>query len=597
MSNTSIRKIVSDVTSGVRTAEQVARETLERIAAYHAIQPEAWISRVPSAVVIDEARHVDARVAGGETLPLAGVPVAVKDNIDVAGIDTTAACPAYAYRASSSAHVIDLLLTAGAIVVGKTNLDQFATGLSGTRSPYGSPGCVFNREYISGGSSSGSAVVVAAGVVPLALGSDTAGSGRVPAAFNNLIGFKPTRGRWSSRGLLPACRTLDCITSFTRDATDAALVNQVLTDFDPTDPYARRAPSPGRGIGVSFRFGVPLPQQLRDLPREEAALLSTAIERLQSAGGTAINVDVSPLLEAAQLLYSGPWVAERAAALDTLLESNPGAIHPVVRAIVQPGKGISAVAAFRGFYALQSFARAAEQLWEGIDILLLPTTPAIYRRSELLAEPVALNANLGRYTNFVNLLDMSAIALPAGFRNNGTGFGVSLIAPAWDDAILLEIAARYEGVGALPAPPELDLSTRVSGVLLAVVGAHLSGMPLNWQLTSREARLVSRTRTAPLYSLYAMSGQDPPKPALVHCGPGGSAIEIEVYELDTTAFGSFVAEVPAPLAIGSVTLENGSIVRGFVAEPRALDGALDITAHGGWRAYLARRPATRGTSL
>ncbi|MBV8804490.1 MAG: allophanate hydrolase, partial [Sinobacteraceae bacterium] len=546
--------------------------------------------------VVDMARRVDQRVAAGESLPLAGVPFAVKDNIDVAGIDTTAACPASAYRASGSAYVIDLLLAAGAIVVGKTNLDQFATGLSGTRSPYGSPGCVFNREYISGGSSSGSAVVVAAGVVPLALGSDTAGSGRVPAAFNNLVGFKPTRGRWSSRGLLPACRTLDCITSFTMDAADAALVDRVLTDFDPADPYARRAPSPARSIGVSFRFGVPLPQQLKDLPPEERTLFSAAIQRLQAAGGTAVTVDVSALLEAAQLLYGGPWVAERAAVLEALLESNPGAIHPVVRAVVQPGKGISAIAAFRGFYALQSFARAAEQLWESVDLLLLPTTPGIYRRAELLAEPLALNANLGRYTNFVNLLDMSAISLPAGFRTNSTGFGISLIAPAWDDTILLEIAARYERAAVFPAPPELDLATRTAGVLLAVVGAHLSGMPLNWQLTSREARLVSRTRTASLYRLYAMSGQDPPKPALVHCGPGGSAIEVEIYELNTTAFGSFVAEVPAPLAIGSVTLENGSIVRGFVAEPRALEGALEITAHGGWRPYLAQRSKAGVTS-
>jgi allophanate hydrolase len=584
-----VRAIAGDVTSGRRTAEQVAQETLERIEAYNAIQPEAWISRVPAIDVIDAARQVDGRVAAGESLPLAGVPFAVKDNIDVGGIETTAACPAFSYRASSSAHVIDLLRAAGAIVVGKTNLDQFATGLSGTRSPYGIPGCVFNREYISGGSSSGSAVTVAAGLVPLALGSDTAGSGRVPAAINNLIGLKPTRGRWSSRGLVPACRTLDCITSFTRDVADAALVNQVLTDFDPLDPYSRRAPAPTPGPGVSsFRFGVPLPQHLRDLPPEEGALFLAALDRLKMAGGTPVSVDVSQLLEAAQLLYSGPWVAERAAALEPLLQSNPSAIHPVVRAIVQPGRNISAVAAFRGFYALQGFARAAEQLWENIDVLVMPTAPTIYRRSELLAEPVILNANLGRYTNFVNLLDMSAIALPAGFRGNRTGFGMSLIAPAWDDPLLLQLAARYESVNALPAP-ELDTAARKSGVLLAVVGAHLSGMPLHWQLTSRDARLVSRTRTAPVYRLYAMAQQDPPKPALAHCGSQGSAIEIEVYELSTSAFGSFVAEVPAPLAIGSLTLEDGSIVRGFVAEPRALEGALDITAHGGWRAYLAQR--------
>jgi allophanate hydrolase len=591
MNNNSVRKTASDVTLGVRTAEQVARETLQRISAYDAIQPEAWISRVSAADVMDRARQIDARVAAGESMPLAGVPIAVKDNIDVAGIETTAACPAYTQRASSSAHVIDLLLAAGAIVVGKTNLDQFATGLSGTRSPYGIPGCVFNREYISGGSSSGSAVVVAAGVVPLAFGSDTAGSGRVPAAFNNLVGLKPTRGRWSSRGLLPACRTLDCISSFTRDVADAALVDQVVTGFDPRDPYSRRAPSstPPRSSDAGFRFGVPFPQQLRDLPSEESDLFSAAIQTLRAAGGTAISVDVSPLLEAAKLLYSGPWIAERAAALETLLESNPSAIHPVVRGIVQPGRSVSAVAAFRGFYALQGFARAAEELWQNIDVLVLPTTPAIYRRSELLAEPVTLNANLGRYTNFVNLLDMSALSLPAGFRTNRTGFGVSLIAPAWGDERLLQVAARYERASAFAVCPDLDVSTRKSGVLLAVVGAHLSGMPLHWQLTSREARLVSRARTAPLYRLYAMAQQDPPKPALLHCGPGGSAIELEIYELSTTAFGSFVAEVPAPLAIGSVTLENGLSVRGFVAEPRALDGATDITAHGGWRAYLAQR--------
>lgn len=595
MTNT-VRAIADDVTSGRRTAEQVARETLERMAAYDAIQPEAWISRVAATDFIGAARHIDERVAAGESMPLAGVPFAVKDNIDVVGIETTAACPAFSYRAVSSAHVIELLRAAGAVVVGKTNLDQFATGLSGTRSPYGVPGCVFNREYISGGSSSGSAVAVAAGLVPLALGSDTAGSGRVPAAINNLIGFKPTRGRWSSRGLVPACRTLDCITSFTTDVADAALVNEVLTDFDLLDPYSRSAPPSIPGLGVSFRFGVPLAQQLREMPPEEGALFRAALDRLQAAGGTAVSVDVSPLLEAAQLLYSGPWVAERAAALETLLESIPGAIHPVVRAIVQPGRSISAVAAFRGFYALQGFARAAEQLWESIDVLVMPTTPVIYRRSELLAEPVSLNANLGRYTNFVNLLDMSAIALPAGFRSNRTGFGVSLIAPAWDDALLLQLAARYESAKTVPAPPELDISARKSGVLLAVVGAHLSGMPLHWQLASRDARLVSRTRTAPMYRLYAMAQQDPPKPALAHCGSQGSAIEIEVYELTTGAFGSFVAEVPAPLAIGSLTLEDGSIVRGFVAEPRALEGALDITAHGGWRAYLAQRTTTNALS-
>jgi allophanate hydrolase len=336
-------------------------------------------------------------------------------------------------------------------------------------------------------------------------------------------------------------------------------------------------------------LGVPRSSQLHDLPQQDAALFAAALSRLQAMGGTAVEVDISPLLEAAELLYGGPWVAERTAALEAMLQSQPTAIHPVVRAIVQAGKGISAVQAFRGLYALQNHMRTAEELWERIDVLVTPTTPTIYRRSEVFAEPMALNAHLGRFTNFVNLLDMSAISMPAGFRDNRTGVGVSLICPAWADISLLELAARYERAGAYPEVPELDRSARTGLVQLAVVGAHLSGMPLNWQLSSRGARLVRRTRTAPVYRLYAMTGQNPPKPALAHSGADGGAIELEVYELDMSAFGSFVAEVPAPLAIGTVILEDGASVRGFVAEPRALSGALDITADGGWRAYLSKR--------
>jgi allophanate hydrolase len=592
MRNVTIRSIAHEVNTGARSAERVAQETLERAAAYDSIQPEAWISRLPAEQVLERARHIDQRVAAGESLPLAGVPIAVKDNIDVAGVATTAACPEFAYQPSGSAHIIERLLAAGAMVIGKTNLDQFATGLVGTRSPYGSPGCVFNREYVSGGSSSGSAVLVAAGVVPLALGTDTAGSGRVPAAFNNLVGFKPTRGRWSSRGVVPACRSLDCVSAFTVDAEDAALVDSVAADFDRLDPYSRRlpAPSPAPRSGASFKFGIPQPAQLNALAPEEAAAFSAALERIRAAGGISVEVDVTPVLTAARLLYGGPWVAERTAVLESLLKTRPTAIHPVVRAIVETGKGISAVDTFRGLYALQEYLRAAEELWDRIDVLVLPTTPTIYRRSEVLAEPITLNAHLGIYTNFVNLLDMNAISLPAGFRANGTGIGVSLIGPAWSDASVLALAARYTQVGEMPIAPELDKTPRPSLVQMAVVGAHLSGMPLNWQLTSRNARLVRTTRTAPVYRLYAMAGQSPPKPALVHTGAGGGSIELEIYELDVSAFGSFVTEVPAPLAIGTVSLEDGSVVHGFVAEPRALTGALDITLHGGWRAYLASRP-------
>jgi len=588
MRSAGVKTIANAVSTRVTSAERVAHETVARADAYEDIQPAAWISRVPEEELYREARQIDQRIARGESLPLAGVPVAVKDNIDVAGLETTAACPAFAYRAEASAPVIERLIEAGALVAGKTNLDQFATGLVGTRSPYGSLGCVFNREYVSGGSSSGSAVLVAAGVVPLALGSDTAGSGRVPAAFNHLVGFKPTRGRWSSRGLVPACRSLDCISSFTLSAEDAALVDRVLTQFDAHDPYSRRPPAVPKVPATRFRLGVPRLQELTGLGETDAQLYFAAVERLVDAGCTTVEFDVAPLLEAARLLYGGPWVAERTAVLEPLLATNPLAMHPVVRTIVQAGKGISGVDAFRGLYALKEYARAAEELWESLDVLALPTTPTIYRKREVLAEPYELNARLGAYTNFVNLLDMCALSVPAGFRDNGTGVGISLIGPAWVDTALLDLAARYATAGSDYPVPELDIRADPPRVQLAVVGAHLSGMPLHWQLTSRNARLVRRTRTAPAYRLYAMNAASPPRPALVHSEPGGRAIELEVYELEESGLGSLLAEVTAPLAIGVVTLEDGSHVRGFLAEPRALEGALDITAHGGWRTYVAR---------
>ena len=586
----SARAIAAAVQAGRETARSIVEAALERIAAYEAVQPETWISRPAPEAILSAADEVDRRVAAGESLPLAGVPFAVKDNLDVAGLPTTAACPAFAYMPDESAAVVARLQAAGAIVMGKTNLDQFATGLVGTRSPYGAPGCVFNRTYVSGGSSSGSAVAVAAGLVPFALGTDTAGSGRVPAAFNGLVGLKPTKGRWSTRGLVPACRSLDCVTVLAADAADAALFDGVAAGFDPADPYARREPVAGDGFGPSFRFGVPRPSQRQFFgDAESAVLFEQAIDRLTAAGGTPVEVDIAPLLEAARLLYSGPWVAERTAAVEGLLKANPTAINPVVRAILQSGAGVSGVDTFRGLYALQDFARRAEALWDAAEVLLLPTAPTIYRIDELKAEPVALNSNLGLYTNFVNLLDMSAVAVPAGWRANSTGFGVTLVGPAWADRALLTLAGRYEAAGPLPEAPPIDLGAREDTVRMAVVGAHLHGMPLHWQLTSRDARLADSTTTAPAYCLYAMAETVPPKPALVHVGAGGAAIAVEVYEVPTAAFGSFVAEVPPPLAIGSVILANGEVVKGFVAEPRAVDGAEDITHLGGWRAYIARR--------
>ena len=577
--------IAQAVNAGRMSAVAVIEETMARLAAYDSVQPQIWISRVASEALIAAARAVDARIAAGELLPLAGVPFAAKDNIDVEGLDTTAACPAFGYRPKASATVIERLVAAGAICVGKTNLDQFATGLNGTRSPYGSPRNAYNLNYVSGGSSSGSSVAVAAGLVPLALGTDTAGSGRVPAAFQHLVGFKPSKGRWSNQGLVPACRTLDCITVFADDIADARLVDSVVAGFDPADAYSRALadrPLGRRKIGVPRRdqrafFGDAESEYFYDRALETLAGLADVVE-----------IDYAPLQEAAQLLYGGPWVAERAAAMADLLAEHPDAVDPTVREVVEPGLDISAVELFRGIYRLAEIKRHADMLWDSIDLLAFPTTGTTYRVAELKAAPVALNSALGFYTNFVNLLDMAAVAVPAGIRANGTGFGITLIGPADSDIALLDAADAYISAADIPSPPPLDLEGKMQTVKLAVVGAHLKDMPLHWQLTSREAKFVGAFETAPNYRLYAMADSVPPKPALVHSEDGGS-IALEVYELGVAEFGSFVVEVPAPLAIGTVTLADGTSVKGFVAEPRALTGAEDITQLGGWRAYIAQK--------
>ena len=577
--------IAAEVNGGRLSAVSVAEETLGRIARYDAIQPQIWISKSTQDDMIAAARAVDARIGAGEHLPLAGVPFAAKDNIDVAGLETTAACPAYGYRPDTSATVIERLLAAGAICVGKTNLDQFATGLNGTRSPYGSPRNAYNLAYVSGGSSSGSAVAVAAGLVPFALGTDTAGSGRVPAAFQHLIGFKPSKGRWSTKGLVPACRTLDCITVFTNDTANARLVDKIVAGYDPDDPYSKSLADVAigrRAIGVPRRnqrvwFGDGEAEYLYDRALETFAGLADVVE-----------IDLAPLQEAAQLLYGGPWVAERAAAMAKILATNPEAVDATVRTVVEPGTSISAVELFNGLYRLAELKRHADALWTQIDLLAFPTTGTTYRVAELLAAPIALNSNLGFYTNFVNLLDMAAVAVPAGIRANATGFGITLIGPANSDRSLLDAADAYLSSANLPSVPPLDLESKMQTVKLAVVGAHLKDMPLHWQLTSREAQFVGTFETAPNYRLYAMADSVPPKPALVHSGDGGS-IAVEVYEMGVAEFGSFVVEVPPPLAIGTVMLADGSSVKGFVAEPRALRGAEDITHLGGWRAYIARK--------
>lgn len=577
--------IAAGVNAGTTPAVSVMEETLARIATYDAVQPQVWISRDTAEDLLAQARAVDARIAAGEVLPLAGVPYAAKDNIDVAGLQTTAACPAFAYAPAENATVIARLKAAGAICVGKTNLDQFATGLVGTRSPYGIPRNAYNRDYVSGGSSSGSAIAVAAGLVPIALGTDTAGSGRVPAAFNHLIGFKPTKGRWSTKGLVPACRSIDCITVFACDTIDARLVDHALAGFDVGDPWSRQlteAPLNPRRIGVPRRN-----QRAFFGDGESEFFYDHALATL-AQGAEVVEIDIAPLLEAAQLLYGGPWVAERTAAIAALLKDNPEAVDPTVRTVVEAGWDKTAVELWNGLYRMAELKRHADQLWQSVDMLAFPTTGTTYRVAELAVAPVALNSNLGFYTNFVNLLDMAAVAVPAGTRHNGTGFGITLIGPAATDRALLDAADAWLAAANLSPPPPLDLEGKMQTVKLAVVGAHLEGMPLHWQLTSRNAKFVGAFETAPTYRLYAIANSVPPKPALVF-DEGGAAIKLEVYELGVAEFGSFTVEVPPPLAIGTVTLADGSSVKGFVAEPRALTGAEDITHLGGWRAYIASR--------
>jgi len=577
--------IAAAVSAGTTSAVAVVEEALARIAAYDGIQPQVWITRASRADVLDAARAVDARVTAGEVLPLAGVPYAAKDNIDVAGLQTTAACPAFAYRPESSAGVTERLAAAGAICLGKTNLDQFATGLVGVRSPYGTPRNAYNLAYVSGGSSSGSSIAVAAGLVPFALGTDTAGSGRVPAAFNHLIGFKPTKGRWSTRGVVPACRSIDCVTVFTSDTVDAALVDSVIAGFDTADPWSK--PLADRTLSPR-RIGVPRRDQRQWFGDGDSEFLyERALARLGELAEL-VEIDITPLQEAAQLLYGGPWVAERTAAIAKILTENPDAVDPTVRAVVEAGWSKTAVETFNGIYRLAELKRHADLMWGDLDALAFPTTGTTYRVAELAAAPIALNSNLGAYTNFVNLLDMAALAIPAGTRPNATGFGITLIGPSDTDRALLALADSYLAKADFAPPPPLDLEGRMQTVKLAVVGAHLKDMPLHWQLTSRGAAFVGATETAPNYRLYAMADSVPPKPALVHSAEG-AAIAVEVYELGVAEFGSFVVDVPPPLAIGTVTLADGTSVKGFVAEPRAITGAQDITHLGGWRAFIAQR--------
>jgi allophanate hydrolase len=596
------------------------RRTYERFLSRLHPADNAWIALLDDdklRVQLEALEVLFASVGGdADRLPLYGVPFAVKDIIDVAGWPTTAACPAYSYVAKTDAPVVARLRAAGAIVVGKTNLDQFATGLVGTRSPHGAVANSFKPEYVSGGSSSGSASVVARGLVPFSLGSDTAGSGRVPATLNNIVGLKPTRGWLSTSGVVPACRTIDCVSVFALTVEDAEQVASVAGGFDTTDPYSRSVqPDPTATFSSAPRFAIPAePSFFGD--ELAAAAFRAAVQRLRALNVALVEIDFAPFAELAALLYQGPWVAERYVTMERLLNTDPDAVHPVVRQIASGAARFSAADAFKAEYRRAELAREIERILSDVDALAVPTTPSIYTIAAVQADPLTLNTRLGTYTNFTNLADLAALALPADFRSDGLPAGITLIARAGRDYALAAFGKRWQHATGLPlgatgraATENVAADTTViqpaPTMRIAVVGAHLTGLPLNHQLTTRGAKFVERCRTAACYRLFALPNTTPPKPALAR-KERGQAIEVELWDLPASEVGSFVAEIPAPLGLGTLELADGRTVKGFICEPYGLEGARDITEYRGLAcvscclgcaALLSNAEAIRGAAL
>jgi len=617
----SISQLAARYASGRFTPSQCVEETLQRIDAVD--RPEVWIHRVSAEALYARAAQLEALQAEAgaalfERAPLFGVPFAVKDNIDVAGMPTTAACPAFAYTPAESAFVVQRLLEAGAILIGKTNLDQFATGLVGVRSPYGAVRQVEFPERVSGGSSSGSAVAVAAGCVAFSLGTDTAGSGRVPAGFNELVGLKPSVGLVSKRGVVPACQSLDCVSIFAHDVADAWAVLSQLAGFDPLDSYSRRVPPLGLST-APLRIGVPARAEFYGDAFAADAFHTTLDTLRKHLAPSPALIDLAPFTQVSALLYDGPWVAERRAAVGEFFDTQRDAIDPVVGGVIGKADHYSAVDAFAAQYRLAALKRAAEAVFDDIDVLIVPTTPTHPTIAAVKANPVELNSQLGYYTNFVNLLDLCALAVPCARRSDGLPAGVTLIAPAGADHRLAVLGAQiqklfFDDVHA-PDLPQRPLPTDEPSITLAVVGAHLRGQPLNGQLLEAGARFIEATETTPDYRLFALAGTKPPKPALVrmpdhpvHADAGASAsaknptqpIAVELWQVPLRLFGALVAQVPAPLGIGTVQLANGLSVKGFICEPAAITaatGARDITHFGGWLAYLASLAASPSVAV
>jgi allophanate hydrolase len=594
MSETVSALLAAHRTKRTTPAQTVAR-SFQRIREHN--DPAIFISLRSEEEAIAEAKALSAK--NPDKLPLLGIPVAVKDNIDVAGLPTTAACPAFSYHPARDATAVARLRDAGAIIIGKTNLDQFATGLVGVRSPYGIPTNPMRADLVPGGSSSGSAVAVAAGLVPLSLGTDTAGSGRVPAMLNNIVGLKPSLGLVSTAGVVPACRTLDCVSVFSLTVDDAMAALAVMAGPDSADAFSRNLMlAPMGAFPASLRLGVPREGQLiffGDKAQENA--YAAALERWRALGATLVSFDLEPFYETARLLYEGPWVAERYLVIRDLLASSPDAIHPTTREITLAGNRISAADTFAALYRLQALRQIAERAFANLDALVLPTAPTAYSTAQVLANPIELNSRLGTYTNFVNLLDLCGLALPTSIRADGIPFGVTLLAPSGQDAMLASIGRVFHadtgltlGAKGAAQPPLAPLAPVLNGdeIPIAVVGAHLSGMPLNGELKMLGGRLIETTATAADYKLYALP-TTPPKPGLLRVEAGtGTSIELELWALPALSIAKFVAAIPPPLSIGTVRLKDGRSIKGFLVEAIDVSDAREISAFGGWRSFMAQ---------
>ncbi|GAA4187598.1 allophanate hydrolase [Streptosporangium oxazolinicum] len=622
----------------VRPAD-VAGEVLARIAARG--DDHVWITLRPAADLLGDAADLARRWPDPETRPpLYGVPFAVKDNVDAAGLPTTAACPAYSYVPERGAPLVERLLAAGALLVGKTNLDQFATGLSGTRSPYGACESPLLPGLISGGSSSGSAVAVAADLVSFAIGTDTAGSGRVPAALTGTVGVKPSRGLVSTLGVVPACASLDCPSVFARSAADGLAVLSVIAAFELADPWSRALPVPGRvpPSARPLRIGIPLLPDFFGDTAAEAAFAETT-ERLTGLGHRLVLVDLAPFLAAGRLLYEGPWLAERLAAVGDFVARNPGEVHPVTLKVLSGGGALSAVDAFEGLHRLRALDAETREAWASMDVLAVPTVPTTFTVAEMLESPIERNAILGHYTTFTNLLDLAGISVPAGTTTTGRPHGVTFLGPAGSDELLAALAATFHAPTdtptipaqntrptttplpdgrptatllpdgpptATPVPyarpaavptsdPQPAVVTPSAGIpatrpILAVVGAHRSGQPLHGQLTSLGATGLGTALTAPLYHLYALNDGDIPRPGLVRSTSGGVPVEVELYDLSPSALGILLTRTTSPLGLGTIELADGRAVHGFLCEPYATEQAPDISHHRNWPDYLLSLP-------